>query len=281
MMNGYFFLNTVDFSSIENHIISCFFINCSNRAICIQNDESSIIINYCSFVRCTYFNASDKCGGSIYTNCYRFSISKTRFLESGVYQQGIAFYNLAKEESIKMLSIIKNIYHTNSHYCFYTKGIFDQNSNNINVSNLETFYDVGICTNETITWRFMHFESLTARTLFRSEMTFNYFNIVKCSFNSFVFENTITLKDGYIYNVNVTESFSYNQTSSITSIIDCSIIESNLKIPTINVTIENTFSSGNSYECLPNIPILFCNTIVPKSHTAKALAISIFFGCLV
>ena len=214
MMNGYFFDQTVDFFGDGNlNIISCFFINCSNRAFCIQNDKTFLTINFCSFVQCTYLEEDQPYGGSFYSDCSSFSLSKTRFIDSEVYERGIAFYNIANDNSIKMISIIKNIYYNKSHYCFYTLGKNYLHTTNINVSNIETRYDVGIETNISSTWRFVNLESLSGRTLFRSKLTLHYFNIMNCSLQHFLFDCNVTLKSGYFYCVWVNTSFSFNKTS--------------------------------------------------------------------
>ena len=276
-MNGFYFNNTINLESGSN-IIACFFINCSERAAYLDNSQASLIFNFCSFIHCTYLQEEKLKGGAIYANCSFFSIFKTRFINCGCSNEGITFYTDSNNVVIKMNSLIKNIYSYDSHYFFDSKG--KVNCEIINTSHFDFHFDACFRLNDNSKARFIHFDNISARTLFRRPQTIKYFNVVNSVFQHLIYQTRIIMENGYFNNVNVVKNFSYYEVDGPTSFYNCIIIDSDLKLNEEQLNIQSTYSEGSSFKCLDAIQLLF-NTCKKYHNKGRIILIINLFTLII
>ena len=277
-MNGILSTEHIALSSSTN-IVFCFFINCSTRAITLEN-EGFLKISYSTFQNCSDFSIRAK-GGAIKSDTSYFQIKKCRFDACGSYIDGNTFYSLSNAGKISELSISQINSGCDSHYIL-SCNVSD--ATNINATHCHVLMDVGIICRTGAYIKFLHLEDLSGRTLFRTNHIFEYCNAIKATVESFLY-NTITCN--YFYFSDITadtfkylseEVFSYPATFS-----NCIFVNTNIfNGDEAKYTISNSKTTGTTFLCLDRIPMEITCKNQRKPSTSMCFFTSIYiFGLLV
>ena len=253
-MNGEYFTSLISLDGVTD-IIACSFYNCTNRSFYLHDEKAKLTLKYCLFYNCGIYNQNNANGGCFYANCSNFIITKTRFFHPSSPLEGIAFYSISNGGYSLMLSISNNIIQDRSHYFYFNLG--QTSSKELNVSNFKSKDDIFCKSSQFHIVKYMHVQNHIGRTFFRFSCTICKSNIVDSSFQHLIFYENFTLIQLFFSNVQILTSYSYYFPNSPTIFIDCIFKSIDLKITNETAQIINSYSSGTSFKCLVNIPILF------------------------